>query len=613
MFVRQITNVNLGGGGASRSWRPGGHRRLFDKRNRLGLNTAQTSDGGVGDTPNPGGGGAVSERKKMGSVTYEEVGEEYFEKRGLRRHAGVWSLWALGVGAVISGDFYGWNFGLSTGGFGGLLIATAIIAVMYYGLCYSIAEMSPALPHTGGAYSFARSAMGPWGGFTTGLAENMEYVITPAVVVGAIGLLMQSLVVNLFGVGGTLTPDGLGVENAAWWNSEPFWWAVFYLIFVGINIAGIEATMRFTVTITVLALGVLGVFYVSALVTGAWDPSLWFNIPKGWDGETLSALLPEGGGPFLPFGISGIFQALPFAIWFYLAIEEVPLAAEESMDPRRDVPRGTIWGMHTLLIASILTLGINSGVGGGAGAIGITGTPLFDGFKGIFGAGTAAALLALVGLVGLVASFFTIIFAYGRNTYSLSRAGYFPKWLSITHPTRKTPHVALIAGAVAGYLVILVVWLLQRRGGSAAAQVVAAVLNMAVFAAVISYALQCASFILLRRNFAHIHRPYRSKWGETGAYLAGTIAVVALISIFLNEDYRPGVYGVALYYVLGLLYFAIVGRHRLVLSPEEEFALTKGERGIPDAAGFVATREEQEAILRGETGGGTSGGQAPSG
>ena len=134
----------------------------------------------------------MSERK-VGSVTYQEVGEEYFQERGLRRHAGVWSLWALGVGAVISGEFYGWNFGLGTGGFGGLLIAGVLMAVMYYGLVYSIAEMSPALPHTGGAYSFARSAMGPWGGFLTGLAENMEYVITPAVVVGAIGLLMQEI------------------------------------------------------------------------------------------------------------------------------------------------------------------------------------------------------------------------------------------------------------------------------------------------------------------------------------------------------------------------------------------------------------------------------------
>jgi len=535
----------------------------------------------------------MSERK-VGSVRYTEVGEEYFEKRGLRRHAGVWSLWALGVGAVISGDFYGWNFGLSTAGWGGLLIATIVIAIMYYGLCYSIAEMSPALPHTGGAYSFARSAMGPWGGFLTGLAENMEYVITPAVVVGAMGLLMQSLVVSIFDVVGD-----------PWWNSEPVWWAVFYVVFVWINVIGIEATMRFTITITVLALGVLAIFYVSALVSGEFDPALWFNIPKDWDKETTSALLQNGGGPFLPFGISGIFQALPFAIWFYLAIEEIPLAAEESMDPRRDVPKGTLWGMHTLVITGALIFLLNSGVNGGAGVIGISGTPLFDGFIGIFGEGFAAEILALFGLIGLIASFFTIIYAYGRNTYSLSRAGYFPKFLSVTHGERKTPHVALIAGAVAGYLVALIVWYLSRREGTAAAQVVAALLYMAVFGAVISYAMQCLSFIMLRQRLPNIERPYRSRWGIPGAAIGGIIAVVSLLTMFTNDDYRPGLYGVAAYYVLGVIYFAVAGRHRLVLSPEEEFALTQGEQGVPQAT-YDTSAAAQEAILRGGTGMATS-------
>jgi ethanolamine permease len=530
----------------------------------------------------------VAERK-VGSVTYQEVSEEYFKQRGLRRHAGVWALWALGVGAVISGDFYGWNFGLSTAGFGGLVIATVLIAVMYYGLCYSIAEMSPALPHTGGAYSFARSAMGPWGGFLTGLAENMEYVITPAVVVGAMGLLMQSLVVSIFDVAGD-----------PWWNSEPVWWALFYVIFVGINIIGIEATMRFTIAITVLALAVLAIFYVAALVSGDFDTSLWFNIPKDWAAtpETTNQLLAEGGGPFLPYGIGGIFKALPFAIWFYLAIEEIPLAAEESMDPRRDVPKGTIWGMHTLVLTGALILLLNSGVGGGAGAIGISGTPLFDGFIGIFGEGFAAELLALFGLIGLIASFFTIIYAYGRNTFSLSRAGYFPKFLSVTHGVRQTPHVALIAGAVVGYAVALIVWYLGRQEGDYAAQIVAALLYMAVFGAVISYALQCLSFILLRRNLPNIDRPYRSKWGIPGAAVAGIIALVSLVTMFTNDDYRPGLYGVAIYYVLGVLYFAIAGRHRLVLSPEEEFALTKGERGVPQKS-YETSEAAQEEILRG--------------
>ncbi len=114
--------------------------------------------------------------KTIGFVTHREVDVEYFGQRSLRRHARIWSLWslwslwALGVTAVISGDFFGWNFGLAEGGFGGLVLATIVITVMYAGLCCSIAEMSPALPHTGGAYSLGRSAMGPRGGPITGLA-----------------------------------------------------------------------------------------------------------------------------------------------------------------------------------------------------------------------------------------------------------------------------------------------------------------------------------------------------------------------------------------------------------------------------------------------------------
>jgi ethanolamine permease len=514
-----------------------------------------------------GGCGVAQERRKVGSVSYHDAGEDYFGRRKLRRHAAFWSLWSLGVAAVISGDFYGWNLGLDAGGFGGLLLATVIITVMYYGLCYSIAEMSPALPHTGGAYSFARSVLGPWGGFITGLAENMEYVITPAVVVSAMGLLMQDLVAGLFDVSGT-----------PWWNSVITWWAVFYVVFVWINIVGIEATMRFTVAINVVALGILAFFFVSVLASGKFDASLWTNIPPD-----------EGGSSFLPHGIGGIFPAIPFAIWFYLAIEELPLAAEESHDPKRDVPRATIWGLTTLVLTGVLTLTLNTGVGGGAATLGTSATPLFDGFKGVFGEGTAAELLALVGLGGLIASFFTIIYAYGRNTYSLSRAGYFPKWLSVTHPTRNTPYVALIAGAIVGFALSVLIYQLQKGSGALAGQVVGALLNMAVFGAVISYFMQCLSFILLRRNLPNIERPYRSPVGIWGAAIAGAIALVSLISLYSNEDYRPGLYGTLIYFLLGIVYFAIAGRHRLVLSPEEEFAMTRGEHGHPQREGYGTT------------------------
>jgi ethanolamine permease len=276
------------------------------------------------------------------------------------------------------------------------------------------------------------------------------------------------------------------------------------------------------------------------------------------------------------------------------------------MDPRRDVPRGATLAMHTLLIAAVLTLIFNTGLPGGAFLYGQSGFPLLDGFKSIFGeTGKTAYLLGLLFQIGLIASFFTIIFAYGRNTYSLSRAGYFPKWLSMTHGQRKTPHVALIAGAVVGYAVALLVYILQQK--ELGAQIVAALLNMAVFAAVISYILQMTSFVLLRRKLPNIERPYRSRWGVPGAVIAGTLAAISLVAIFLNSAYRPGVYGVIAYYILGVLYFAFSGRNKLVLSPEEEFAMTLGEHGHPETEGYGTTSVGDV----GGTAGATTGGKPP--
>src|SRR5919109_4997998 len=495
--------------------------------------------------------------RKVGAITYREADQDYFLKRQLRRHAGVWSLWALGVGAVISGDFFGWNFGLAYG-FGGLLVATLVITVMYFGLCWSIAEMSPALPHTGGAYSFSRSAMGPWGGFTTGVAETIEYVVTPAVIVAGIGFYMQSIFRDLFDVSPPL------------WA----WWLIFYVVFVLLNFVGVEASFRFTVFITLASLAILIVFFVGAIPN--FDFDRWAIGDLGW----------------FPDGVPGVFYALPFAIWFYLAIEELPLAAEESHDPQRDIPRGTIYGLLTLVVTGFLVLFLNSGISPGSEALSESGEPLNDGLKTIFGGGTAASLLALIAVTGLVASFHTIIYAYGRNIFSLSRAGYYPHALSVTHGRRNTPYVALVVGAVIGYGLVFLLdqatthdWLGGNLG--------AALLNMAVFGAVISYFMQTVSFILLRERLPQIDRPYRSPLGNAGAALAAVIAVIAMVALFWNDDYRPGVVAAAIFYAVAVAYFAFAGRHRLVLSPGGGFALTRGIHGHPEIEGYGVTEREE--------------------
>lgn len=515
----------------------------------------------------------MTDKKTVGSVTYQNADKDYFEKRSLKRHARVWSLWALGVGAVISGHFSGWNFGIGAGGWGGLFIAAIIIAIMYLGLIFSLAEMSPALPHTGGAYSFARSAMGPWGGFITGLAESIEYIMTPAVIV--------------FFIGSYLT--GIFETPAAY---QPLWWIGCYLIFVALNYWGVAVSFKISVIVTVMALIVLAIFWVSAIPYA--DFTRWaLNIGVGPDGALVE--LPQGGGEFLPKGWMGVLAALPFAVWLFLAIEELPLAAEESVDPKKDMPKGLIFGLFTLIFSALMIMFLNASIGGiedgqmhGAFSLATSAEPLLDGFRIIYGA-DIAKLLALFAVIGLIASFHTIIFAYGRQIYSLSRAGYYPAAMSITHGVRKTPHIALFTGTAIGLAVIMAVWfsLGSEKGG---AVIGATLLNMAVFGAMISYAFQGISFILLRKNMPNIERPYRSPLGVPGAAATVVIALVTLYYQLQDPVYRAGVYAALAWYLAGVIYFALIGRHKLVLSPEEEFALTHGQHGHPEKEGYGTTK-----------------------
>ena len=482
----------------------------------------------------------MAEKSALGA-TYRDVALDYFDKRGLQRHAGLLALWGLGVAAVVSGDFSGWNFGLDAAGWGGLFIATVLVVIMYYGMLFSIGEMSAALPHTGGAYSFARSAMGPWGGFVTGFAETIEYVATTAVIVFFSASYADGIISQL-----------TGTSLPVW-----LWWIILYVIFLLLNIAGAEVSFKFAIVVAIASLAVLAMFAIMAIVSGKFSVDNLFDIAP-----------TDGNSTFLPKGIWAIVAAMPFAMWFFLGIEELPLAAEEAHNPVRDIPKAGIWGLGTLVVTATMVLVLNPGVTGSS-KIATSGEPLLDGFRAILPNADVAALLAAFALIGLFASLQGIMFAYGRNIYSLSRAGYLPQGLSLTGK-RKTPYVALIVGAIVGFAALL--W--AQYGGATAGAVV---LNIAVWGAVIAYMLQMVSYLLLKKNMSQLKRPYKSPVGSAGALVAGLLALVVFIGQLLNPAYRQAIIAIAIVYILGLLYFGLVARKRLVMSPEEEAAI-KGHK-----------------------------------
>lgn len=220
------------------------------------------------------------------SSSSEISSAEYFSQRQLKQGTVGWLLLiGLGVAYVISGDFAGWNFGIAQGGWGGMFVATILVAIMYLCLCLSMSEMATMMPTAGGGYSFARAAFGPFGGYLTGTAILIEYAIAPAAIAVFIGGYCESL----FGLNG---------------------WIVYlscYLLFMGIHLKGAGEALKIMFAITLIAVIALVVF-VAAMAPH-------FSLQNLLDIPTTTA---SGASAFLPQGYLGIWAAVPFAIWFFL-------------------------------------------------------------------------------------------------------------------------------------------------------------------------------------------------------------------------------------------------------------------------------------------------------
>ena len=241
------------------------------------------------------------------------MAEKAPESNQLKRTLGPFMLWGLGVGYVISGMYFGWNIGLARGGTLGLAIATFFIIIMYVTFTFSYTEMACAIPKAGGAFVYADRGLGKHLGFLAGMAQNIEFIFAPPAIACAIGAYFQSYF------------PGASIELIA---------IIAYLIFTTLNIVGVKAAASFELVITILAVVELLIF------AGVCLPEFKAS------NLTLNAF---------PNGMQGAFAAIPFAIWFFLAIEGVANVAEEVVHPQKNISIGFGSTIFTLVILCILT------------------------------------------------------------------------------------------------------------------------------------------------------------------------------------------------------------------------------------------------------------------
>lgn len=414
-------------------------------------------------------------------------------------------LWAIAVGLVISGEYFGWNYGWGVSGTIGFLIATLVVTVMYVTFIFSFTELTTSIPQAGGPFSYAYRAFGWWGGLVAGYATLVEFLVTPPAIAFALGSYTHFLYPNL---------QVLEVAFAC------------YAIFIVINLLGIKESATFSLVVTLLAVVELLIYI--GIVAPHFSYQTFVSDP-------------------MPFGWAGVFAALPFAIWFYLAIEGVAMVAEEVEDPKRTISRGYIYGILTLVVLALAVMIFTGGIAPWQQLSDID-YPLPAALGIVLGRDSGLTqLFASLGLFGLIASFHGTVIGYSRQIFALAREGYLPSFLGNVNARFQTPHWALVAGGIAGCLALSLGTTDQ-------------VIILAALGAVVMYIISMVALFALRNKEPHLERPFIVPAFPYFPAIALAISVLCLIAIVYYN------WKLSLWFFGGLavvaVIFSLTGRHK---------------------------------------------------
>lgn len=439
----------------------------------------------------------------------------------LKQTLSTLQLWGIAVGLVISGEYFGWSYGWASAGTLGFTVTAVFVAAMYTTFIFSFTELTTSIPHAGGPFAYSKAAFGPVGGYIAGAATLIEFVFAPPAIALAIGAYLN---VQFPGLDPKLAAVGA------------------YCVFMTLNIVGVQVAATFELLVTLLAIFELLVFM------GVVSPgfSLANFTRGGWSGQDNFSLA----------SVPGMFAAIPFAIWFFLAIEGVAMAAEEAKDPRRSIPVAYVAGILTLVVLAVGVMVFAGGAGDWTKLANIN-DPLPQAMKGIVGANSNwLHMLVWLGLFGLIASFHGIILGYSRQIFALSREAYLPPFFSKIHPRFRTPHRAILLGGAIGIAAIFSDELIKLGGQTLTANIV----TMSVFGAITMYIVSMLSLFKLRRSAPAMVRPFRA---PLYPFFPAFALCSALVCMGTMIYYNALIFAVfAGFMLLGFGYFQLTGKAR---------------------------------------------------
>ena len=434
---------------------------------------------------------------------------------GLKRALGALDLTLLGIGAIVGAGIFVLT-GVAAAKHAGPAIVVSFVvsgfACAMAALCY--AEFAAMIPVAGSAYSYSYVTMGELVAWIIGWDLVLEYAVGAATVASGWSGYLATLL------------EGLGIHLPAAWTHAPFSTPgaimnlpalLIVLLISYVLYIGISESARLNSVIVGIKLFVIG----AVIVIGA-----FYVKPANWS-------------PFAPMGWAGVMRGAGVIFFAYIGFDAVSTAAEEVIDPNRDLPLGILGSLLVCTLLYILVAGVLTGMVP-ARNIDIT-APLASAFlqRGMH---AISGLISLGAVAGLTSVLLVLLLGQSRIFFAVSRDGLLPPAFSKIHPLYRTPYIPTTITGIA--VAIAAAFLPIDELG-----------EMTSIGTLFAFVLVCIGVWILRNAEPQLHRPFRTPLVPLVPILGAFFCVYLMASLMLITWLR--LFG---WLAIGLLIYFFYGR-----------------------------------------------------
>jgi len=406
-------------------------------------------------------------RRKPAEMLLEEAATH---AGGLKRALRALDLTFLGVGAIVGAGIFVLT-GVAAAKYAGPAVTLSFVvagfACAMAALCY--AEFAAMIPIAGSAYSYSYATMGELVGWIIGWDLVLEYAVGAAAVAvgwsGYLAVILEGMGIHLpYALTHAPAPGSLmQIDLPA---------LLIVLLITGILFIGISESARVNSAIVAVKLFAIAV----VILVGA-----FYIRPANWS-------------PFVPFGWSGVMRGAAVIFFAYIGFDAVSTAAEEVVDPNRDLPIGIL---ASLFLCTALYIAVAAVLTGMAPALKIDlKAPLASAFV-MRGLNAVAGIVSIGAVAGLTSVLLVLLLGQSRIFFAISRDGLLPPIFSRIHPRFRTPYwPTTLTGIVVGL--------------TAALLPIQEIAELANIGTLFAFVLVCLGLWILRRVDPARPRPFRT-------------------------------------------------------------------------------------------------------